>query len=96
MRSCVREFGRLVALLAVIGEKSHRDGLEIGRNALLIFARTPDSMEGDRRSDLAGQTSSKPVESEELPEHDPDRVQIGPAIEPFTPCLLGRQVAARA
>jgi hypothetical protein len=85
-----REPGRPVTLVAVVGEQPHDDGFEIGRDALPVLAGAPDGREADRRSDIAAQQSgAEPLMREELPEHDPDRVQIGPAIELLPASLLG-------
>src|SRR5512140_2795097 len=91
-----RDLSRPVAFRPVIGEEPHGDGLEIGWNALPVLARAPDGLERGRRFGIARQPRATPLEPEELPEHAPDRVQIGPRIELLATRLLGRHVAGRA
>ena len=81
------EVGRPVARLAVVGEQPHGDSLEIGGDVLPVRARARDGPE-DRR-DVARRPGWETPVREQFPEHDPDRVQIGPAVEFPAFTLLG-------
>jgi hypothetical protein len=82
-----------VTFVAVPGERSVDDGLELGRDAA-VDLRDRRYLRGlDLMEDLdLGVAREQALRSEQLPQDDPDGKDVGAAVDVFPQCRLGRQV----